>query len=80
MTQMQRKLPPVGGVSEGVGCTSGVVLGQRWDAPGGRASWNLAVAGAEKVASFPGCSRLQFLIAYCMQKQRGKAWEKESRA
>ena len=32
------------------------------------------------VASFPGRSRLQFLIAYCMQKRRGKAWEKESRA
>ena len=32
------------------------------------------------VASFPGLSRLQFLIAYSMQKRRGKAWEKESRA
>ena len=28
------------------------------------------------IASFPGRSRLQFLIAYCMQKRRGKAWEK----
>ena len=32
------------------------------------------------IASFPGRSRLQFLIAYCVQKRRGKAWEKESRA
>ena len=32
------------------------------------------------IASFPGRSRLQFLIAYCMQKRRGKAWEKESHA
>ena len=32
------------------------------------------------LALFPGRSRLQFLIAYCMQKRRGKAWEKESRA
>ena len=32
------------------------------------------------LASFPGRSHLQFLIAYCMQKWRGKAWEKESRA
>ena len=30
------------------------------------------------LASFPGRSCLQFLIAYCMQKRRGKAWEKES--
>ena len=30
------------------------------------------------LASFPGCSYLQFLIAYCMQKRRGKVWEKES--
>ena len=40
--------------------------------------------GAKKryahIASFPGRSRLQFLITYCMQKRRGKAWEKESRA
>ena len=35
---------------------------------------------AEDLASFPGRSRLQFLIAYCIQKRRGKAWEKESRA
>ena len=32
------------------------------------------------IASFPGRFRLQFLIAYSMQKRRGKAWEKESRA
>ena len=32
------------------------------------------------VASFPGRSRLKFLIAYCMQKWRGEAWEKESHA
>ena len=31
------------------------------------------------VASFPGHSRLQFLIA-CSIKTEGKAWEKESRA
>ena len=31
------------------------------------------------LASFPGSSRLQFLIACSMQKQMGKAWEKESR-
>ena len=34
----------------------------------------------DEIASFPGRSRFQFLIAYCMQKRRGKAWEKESRA
>ena len=32
------------------------------------------------VASFPGRSCLQFLIAYCMQKRRGKAWGEESHA
>ena len=31
------------------------------------------------IASFPGRSRLQFLIA-CSMKTEGKAWEKESRA
>ena len=31
------------------------------------------------LASFPGCSRLQFLITCNMQKRRAKAWEKESR-
>ena len=30
------------------------------------------------LASFPGRSCLQFLIACSMQKRRGKAWEKES--
>ena len=32
------------------------------------------------IASFSGRSRLQILIAYSMQKRKGKAWEKESRA
>ena len=32
------------------------------------------------VASFPGCSHLQFLITCSIQKRRGEAWEKESRA
>ena len=36
--------------------------------------------GDIKLSSFPGHSCLQFLIAYCMQKRRRKAWEKESRA
>ena len=27
------------------------------------------------MASFPGCSHLQYLIAYSMQIQRRKAWE-----
>ena len=31
-------------------------------------------------SSFPGRSCLQFLIAFCMQKRRGKALEKQSRA
>jgi len=32
------------------------------------------------IASFPGHSHLQYLIAYSMQIQRGKAWEIRSRA
>jgi len=32
------------------------------------------------VASFPGRSHLQYLIAYSMQIRRGKAWEISSRA
>jgi len=32
------------------------------------------------VASFPGRSHLQYLIAYSMQIQGGKAWEISSRA
>jgi len=31
------------------------------------------------LASFPGLSHLQYLIAYSMQIQRGKAWEIWSR-
>ena len=31
-----------------------------------------------ELASFPGCSCLQFLIASSMRKQRGKAWEIQS--
>ena len=34
----------------------------------------------EKLALFPGHSRLLFLIACSMQKWRGKSWEKESHA
>ena len=33
-----------------------------------------------EVASFPGRSHLQYLIAYSMQIRRGKAWEISSRA
>ena len=33
-----------------------------------------------ELASFPGHSHLQFLITCSMQKRRGKAWEKKSRA
>ena len=32
------------------------------------------------IASFPGLSHLQFLIACSMLKRRGKGWEIESRA
>ena len=32
------------------------------------------------LASFPGHSHLQYLIAYSMQIRRGKAWEISSRA
>jgi len=32
------------------------------------------------IASFPGLSHLQYLIAYSMQIQRGEAWEIWSRA
>ena len=34
----------------------------------------------ETLTSFPGRSHLQFLIAYSVQKWRGKAWEKASLA
>ena len=37
-------------------------------------------SGSSILASFPGRSCLQFLIACSIQKQRGKVWEKESHA
>ena len=43
--------------------------------PGNEASY---CTGTTLIASFPGRSRLQFLITCSMQKWRGKAWEKES--
>ena len=36
--------------------------------------------GVDSVASFPGRSHLQYLIAYSMQIRMGKAWEIWSRA
>ena len=41
-------------------------------------AWLLEIVLKSPVASFPGRSRLQFLIAYCMQKRRGKAWVRVS--
>ena len=38
------------------------------------------VSRGNKIASFPGRSHLQYLIAYIMQIRRGKAWEISSRA
>ena len=45
--------------------------------PGNEASY---CTSTTVIASFPGRSRLQFLITCSMQKWRGKAWEKESLA
>jgi len=40
----------------------------------------LMCTGSYTLASFPGRSHLQYLIAYSMQIRRGKAWEISSRA
>ena len=54
----------------------------RWSKTGGGNGLGTRLDVGENglfVASFPGRSRLQFLIAYCMQKRRRKAKESHVR-